>query len=214
MGQIYCALIGDIVKSRKLQNRNEVQLKFENTLAELNKAYADILASNFTITLGDEFQGLITKPYLSFEIINLIKQKMKPVNLVFGIGVGGISTNINKSLSIGADGPAYHHARKMVEKAKSHKPSICFCSNSPEDELINSLLYFIETTEKSRTKRQDLIVGLYEQYHSQYKVAEQLAVEQSTISKTLTNAFYDQIKSSQQQIIDFLKRKYHHGEHL
>lgn len=39
---------------------------------------------------------------------------MQPYQVRFGIGVGKILTDINPELSIGADGPAYWHARKAI----------------------------------------------------------------------------------------------------
>ena len=73
---VYCAIIGDIVKSKKIPNRQEIQDLFYCVLKEINIEFNDIIASDFTITLGDEFQGLILKPSLSYDIIKKIKQKM------------------------------------------------------------------------------------------------------------------------------------------
>jgi predicted DNA-binding protein YlxM (UPF0122 family) len=204
----YCAIIGDIVGSRNIKNRQEVQDRFEDVLKMANNKYDRYVASNFMVTLGDEFQGLLYKPSLSLEVIEFIREKMYPVELVFGIGIGPMETKFSKSSSVGSDGPAYWYARKMVEKAKSKKPSICLFSDSPEDEIINSLILIIESCSNSRTNKQQEIVKLYKELGSQYKVAERLNISQSAVSGTLQKAFFKEIESSIESTRQFFIKKW------
>ena len=109
---MYYAIIGDIIQSKELANRMEIQTKLNSILNEINKRYADEIAANFIITLGDEFQGLLSNPSNLFDIIDTIKFEMYPVRIRFGIGIGSIDTEVNSEMALGADGPAYHYARK------------------------------------------------------------------------------------------------------
>ena len=61
-GPQYLAVIADMVKSRELSSakRAVVQKHFQELVATLNREYRNSLASKFAITLGDEFQGLLT----------------------------------------------------------------------------------------------------------------------------------------------------------
>lgn len=205
---IYCAIIGDIVSSKKIQDREQVQTKFKKVINDLNKRYFEHIASRFTVTLGDEFQGLLNTPYISYDIIMNIKEEMKPHKMVFGIGIGEMNTSFSKDISIGSDGPAYHYARNMVIRAKKKKPSICYYSNSMEDELINSLIYFIETCEKKHTVTQKQVVELYRKNKSQLEVALILNKNQSTISRILKNAMFDEINNAEEEIVNFLRKKH------
>lgn len=112
--KMYFAIIGDIIESKKISERFKVQEKLEEVLARMNGEYAPFIASNFTITIGDEFQGLLLDSTRILEIIDKIKISMQPVDIRFGIGVGEITTKINNRLSIGADGPAYWNAREAI----------------------------------------------------------------------------------------------------
>lgn len=205
---VYCAIIGDIVNSKKIPNRQEIQDLFFSVLMEINMEFDNNIASDFTITLGDEFQGLISKPSLSYEIIKKIKQKMSPIDLVFGVGIGGMSTRIQKAISIGSDGPAYHYARNMVEKAKKKRPSIRYYSGGTSDELINGLLYFTESCINSRTAKQVEAVKLYDELKSQKEVANRLNKTQGAISGILLNAFYYEVANAEEEIRLFLKNKF------
>lgn len=210
----YCAIIGDIVGSKNIKDRQTIQDHFKKTLEEVNRKYDTYIASNFTVTLGDEFQGLLTAPSLCLEIIQYIKEKMSPIELVFGIGIGEMLTNFSKQTSIGSDGPAYWYARKMVEKSKAKKPSINIFSDSPEDQLINSLIQFVERSSRAQTDRQKEIIKWYKALGSQYKVAEKLGIKQSAVSTSLQKSFYNEIESAFDNIGVFLKQKWEYDNNL
>lgn len=211
---IYCAIIGDIVDSKNINDRQEIQDHFKQSLEEINHKYDTYIASNFTVTLGDEFQGLLTSPGISLDIIQDIRIKMSPIELVFGIGIGEMLTNFSKESSIGSDGPAYWYARKMVEKSKDKNPTINILSDMPEDQLINSLLLFIEHSSRLQTDRQKQIITLYKALGSQYKVAEKLGIKQSAVSISLQKSFYNEIDSALNRIKVFLEEKWGHHDNL
>ena len=75
----YVAVIGDIIESRKIENRQAVQLKLQSVLDVVNKKYEKSLASKFMITLGDELQGLVRDKRTSVDIISFIVLVMLPI---------------------------------------------------------------------------------------------------------------------------------------
>ena len=111
----YYAIIGDIKRSKKIENRCEIQEKLKKILDNVNSIYNNDISAKFLITLGDEFQGLleITAPIL--EIIKYIQREIYPIKLRFGVGIGNVSTLINHEAALGADGPAFYAAREMIE---------------------------------------------------------------------------------------------------
>ncbi len=107
----YIAIIGDIIKSKNIQNRYDTQEKLRSVLASINMEYSEDIASNFMITLGDEFQGLLKNGTNVIDVILKIEKNMYPVQFRFGIGIGEITTKIDRMMPLGADGPAYSNAR-------------------------------------------------------------------------------------------------------
>ena len=110
------AIIGDIVDSKKINEhkRNEYQNILREVLIDINTTYKNEISSNFIITLGDEFQGLLKSSKHLFDILELIQFKMDAVKIRFGVGLGKIYTEIDPTSSIGSDGPAYHRARNSL----------------------------------------------------------------------------------------------------
>ena len=73
---------------KKIDNRYQVQKSLESCLADLNNEFQAVLASKLSITLGDEFQGLLSLDAPLFQIIDRINLAMKPYQVRFGIGMG------------------------------------------------------------------------------------------------------------------------------
>ncbi len=155
----------------------------------------------FLITLGDEFQGLLLNGEYCLEIIQQIKIALYPVELRYGIGIGEIFTEIDRSMALAADGPAYHCAREAVEhlkhmekKKKVKAADIYLCvsdCNKNEMELMNVIFDLMSVIEKDWTKRQrEIISDMYQHQDSQLKVAQRQNIEQSTVQKALSAGHY------------------------
>lgn len=113
---MYFAIIGDIIASKMILNRSEVQNHLKKVLDQVNEEYKSDIASRFSITLGDEFQGLLHSAEHLFELLDMIQFQLYPTKIRFGIGVGDMNTEIIQETSMGSDGPAYWSARTAIEK--------------------------------------------------------------------------------------------------
>ncbi len=109
------AVIGDIIKSKSISNRQKTQQDLRAMLDLINQRHETLLASKFTITLGDEFQGVFRESSGLLRILDEITFTLRPISFRFGIGIGRLTTELDPSTSIGADGPAYWKAREAIE---------------------------------------------------------------------------------------------------
>lgn len=211
----YIAIIGDIVGSKKIKERDIVQKKLNNTLDIINKKFSDGVASKFMITLGDEFQGLLKEGSNTIEIIEYIERKMHPVQIKFGIGIGEITTAINPDIPFGADGPAYYNAREMINYLKEIKRRkkeadtnimIGTRNKNNEPDIILNAIFALCTFIKSKwTNRQrEIIYDCMEHGDNQIKVAERLGITQSSVQKILSNSGYYTYKKTMTTISNVL----------
>ncbi len=212
----FVAIIGDLKNSRNLDNRRIVQELLDETLKDINTTYKPHIASDFIITLGDEFQGLLTHIDPIFSIIeklNLIM--MDHITIRYGIGIGTIETSINQLAAIGADGPAYHNAREMLIKIKklesSHRstlPMILMKDSTWENStinMINSQLTLISRIVATWShKQRQTISSIRKTAGSQIKVAKQLKVQPSTIHRRLISADFYQYDEAIESLLAFL----------
>lgn len=119
MNNLYGVVILDIVGSRKVKRRAELQCKLEGHIDWINKKYSAILISPISITLGDEWQIITSNPSECYNFIQEFQQLLwqDDIELYAGIGIGDISTEINEKIGK-MDGPCFHQARKAINIAK------------------------------------------------------------------------------------------------
>ncbi|NLX76554.1 MAG: hypothetical protein GXZ01_04165 [Clostridiaceae bacterium] len=213
----YIAIIGDIRNSKKIKDREDVQVKLRNTLGSINDKYAQDIASRFTITLGDEFQGLLLDGKNLMSIVTEIERKMYPAKIRFGIGIGDIVTDINPELSIGADGPAYHKARQAIEFLRQNErrkeaavTDIRFETDGGDSiciELINTVTSLITAIKNSWTDRQrEAIWDMMEHDDTQANVAKRLGIRQSSLQKHLSGGSYYTYREALNEVGKILSR--------
>ena len=196
---MYCAIIADIVNSRALPpgERAQVQLKLTAVLQEINVKYAPGIAAGFLITLGDEFQGLLSVPSAGIDIVEDIRWQMlqNDIALRFGIGIGEIHTPIDPAQALGADGPAYHRAREALNLLKAQST----CTNgalnaylftpASDQMLISALLTNAREITSQWSDTQLLTLQAWRGAQGrQNQVAAELGKNPSTISRQLRSA--------------------------
>ena len=196
---MYLALIADVIDSKMVQERFNLQKQLEKTLRKMNELFGDYLASCFTLTLGDEFQALLKVDAPVFQIIDTLRSELSPTQLRFGIGLGEIVTAIDPLQSIGADGPAYWNARAAInlvhQKNDYGNTQIYFSSgNDSKDLLVNALIASGEAIRSGwRGSQEEILLDLlkrfvYSENFSQQDLAQSLDINPSALSKRLKSS--------------------------
>ena len=196
---MYLALIADVIDSKMVQERLDLQKQVEKTLQKMNELFGDYLASRFTLTLGDEFQALLEVDAPIFQIIDTLRLELNPTQLRFGIGLGEIVTAIDPLQSVGADGPAYWNARAAInlvhQKNDYGNTQIYFSSGKEnQDFFVNALIASGEAIRSSwRDSQEEILLNLlkrsvYSESFSQQDLAQSLAINPSALSKRLKSS--------------------------
>ena len=196
---MYLALIADVIDSKMVQERLDLQKQVEKTLQKMNELFGDYLASRFTLTLGDEFQALLKVDAPVFQIIDTLRSELNPTQLRFGIGLGEIVTAIDPLQSVGADGPAYWNARAAInfvhQKNDYGNTQIYFSSGKEnQDYFVNALIASGEAIRSGwRESQEEILLNLlkrsvYSETFSQQDLAQSLAINPSALSKRLKSS--------------------------
>ena len=196
---MYLALIADVIDSKMVQERFDLQKQLEKTLQTMNELFGEFLASNFTLTLGDEFQALLKADAPVFQIIDTLRSELTPTQLRFGIGLGEILTDIDPLQSIGADGPAYWNARaaiNLVHQKNDYGNTQIYYSSGKEkqDFFVNALIASGEAIRSGwRGSQEEILLDLlkrcvYSENFSQQDLAQSLAINPSALSKRLKSS--------------------------
>lgn len=203
----YIAVIGDIKESKKIVNRGCEQERLQAVLKDINFKYDDDISSKFIITLGDEFQGLLRSGKNTMNIITEIERRMFPVKIRFGIGIGDITTEINREMSIGADGPGYYRARSAIDFLKNSEKKNqtkaadirleADSKNQAVSIMINTIFSLLTVIKESWSDRQrEVIWDMLEHQDSQSAAARRLLIKQPAVQKSLSKGNYYAYKNA------------------
>lgn len=197
----YIVIIGDIINSREIEQRAEVQERLKQVLYNINEKYnADIVAP-FMITLGDEFQGLLHNGRNAMKMIEELRSNMYPVRIRFGIGIGKVSTKIEQIETREIDGPCYYNARNAIDYLKKNENRYhsddadtrieIEDDSSGAASLMNTVFSLMSVIEKNWTERQRTIIYDFALHQDgQEKCAARLEIAQSSVQRGLANGNY------------------------
>lgn len=212
------ALIGDMIDSRKIKNRQEIQDELNSQLTLLNQKFNQKIISSLTITLGDEFQGLFNDSESLFLCIDIISTYFNPlgVQFRFGIGYGDMKTKYNSYDSLGADGEPYWNAREAINEISSTKNANRIFEQlnfqSYETEIINSLLKLQGSLRNQWTATQNELIYqilLHDNYHSidtEYLINQHDYTPQR-ISNLISRSSYRHYNETRISLIKFINKE-------
>ncbi|OPX32420.1 MAG: hypothetical protein B1H09_00455 [Gemmatimonadaceae bacterium 4484_173] len=198
----WIVVIADIVDSRIVENRKELQNRLQGVLAEINNN-SDSVVSPYTITLGDEFQAVLSKSKNLFSDLWTIKERIFPSKLRISIAVGSISTELIKTTSVGMDGQAFYMARDALKTMKE-STSIFVVSglDGPCEELVNDSLALITDIDKYWKKNWIGIQARLLREFSIEEIAGELNISKSAVYQNikrgrlnLTTRIYNRVAS-------------------
>lgn len=202
------ALIGDLSGSRDLdrERRREVQERLTGLLEELNADVEDALLARFTVTLGDEFQGLLRRPEAIVEVLWRLRRELPSLRLWTGVGRGELDTPL-KEQAIGMDGPAFHHARRAVERAREERVhGGVFVGFDADDEVLTGLARLLDHHRHALTAPQLEAADQVRAGRKQSEIADEFGVTRQAISKRLKSAAWDVYRTGEDALRAMLRR--------
>ena len=121
MSAIHTILMGDVEGSSNLEPEF-VQNSLFKMIKEINSTYKSSIISPLTITLGDEFQGIVADnnagTHLIFEMEHYRIEHKLPYRLHYVLYEGTIDTEINTETAYGMLGSGLTNARTLLSSKK------------------------------------------------------------------------------------------------
>jgi predicted XRE-type DNA-binding protein len=193
----HLAIIGDIIQSKQVKDRGQLQKSLNHAFETIHEQFPNLVQSKFTLTLGDEFQALLTPSKQIFELLDHL-EALIPVPFRFGLGYGSLTTDFDENVSIGADGPAYWHAREAIELIHDQNwsnktKSYIITKDETFDRTMNNLILLSDTLKNEWTNLQKetfdhmLEQNIYTADFNQKQFADALGISPSSLSKRLNN---------------------------
>ena len=204
-------VMGDLVSSSGYENRVVLHKIFNEAVKQSNLKFKSDIVSPLTITLGDEFQGIVKTYDKAFEIIYFIKLALleKKVDARFVLGATVISTKINRENAWNMMGEGLAEAReKLNNKGDLNSYRFSFPKNNREEELINAIGLTLTTIENEWTQTQLKYVTATERskHLTKEEIAKKLKISKNTLYKVLRSAKYDFYSNQINVIMNYLRK--------
>lgn len=177
-------LMGDIIGSRE-GDQSLLQQNFAKLIEKVNKDYSTSFESPLTITLGDEFQGVVTSAKEAGEIVIALEEYRWDLDVEilirYSLGLGEISTPINPKIAYGMLGSGLSEVREaLVEMKQEDDRMMISGAITKKSQMALAMNIFLEMQEEWKWRDRQIISG-YFHYRDYKKVAEVLNKDVSLI---------------------------------
>ncbi len=188
----YAILMGDIVDSESASSVKTVHRTFNTAVDAANKMHAADIASPLTITLGDEFQGLLTGLVHAWDVAAGMRIRLLVANVScrFVIGTATLGTPLNTKQAWNMMGAGLSTAR---DKLNDKKTLNAYRFSLPGEPIIESLMDAVgdalTQTEREWTPTQlAYFANIRATEHTNAAVAKSLGVTARSLYKVLQAA--------------------------
>jgi len=178
-------LMADIKESSKFFPPT-LQRDFAHMVKHFNKAYSSTIVSPLTITLGDEFQGIVKDVQTGLNIIVAMEEYILTVGLEFKLryilNEGEIETPINTEIAHGMMGSGLTKARQLLLGLKRDRRRFEIRLNDMIKATTLNGLFFLYQHFMDRWHKKDLVVAsLFLKDIGNKEVASRLKRDESSV---------------------------------
>lgn len=199
-------VLGDVVSSREIADREAFRDTVEAALAGVNERYADDVTAAFALVKGvDEMAGVLHGPASVYRVLRDVVSAVRPGAVRFGVAHGEIDVGAGEDSVVEMDGPAFHRADEALAAVAETDLYVAFDGRAPDvDPFVETSLNLLLMAREDWTDRQREVVHAYETAGTQRAVAEQLDVSQQVVSATLRRADWPRIERLEARVNDAL----------
>lgn len=151
-------VMGDILRSREY-NGTELMREFKDLVSSCNSKLAKGILSPYTITLGDEFQGVARSLHWSVQSLLYLEEstlrKGFPFALRYVVHCGKIDTPLNRRIAHGMVGRGLTRARELLTDKRRGRPRFLFDLPNEDLALQLSLLFGVMASLTRHWQRKD-----------------------------------------------------------
>ncbi len=191
----YCVVMGDLVQSEASVSTNALHRDFNLAVEAANAAYRPDLASPLTITLGDEFQGLVRNIDAALSVTRKVRWQLleNAVPCRFVIGMVSLATPLNPDRAWNMMGPGLATAREILDHKRDPNAYRFSLPGQPTLEiLMNGVGRALTDIEAGWTARQrEVMFASFSLEDSGAALAQRFEIKESVFYKIRRAAKFD-----------------------
>lgn len=183
-------VLGDVVGSRDIEDREGFRDAIASVLGAVNERYADDVVGEFALVKGvDEIAGVVREPRNLYRLLRDVVGAARPGAIRFAVVYGEIDVDAAGESVVAMDGPAFHRADELLAEVADDELYLAFSGRRPAfDGFVAACINLLLMAREDWTDRQRAMVAAYEEAGTQSAVADRFDVSQQTVSATLRRA--------------------------
>jgi len=216
----------DLVRSQRYSTdqRERIDGILKREFKTLSRDYGEALHTppSFQVTLGDEFQFVLSRPEKAFEVYVYYRALVALADvtpmLTFrcSIGIGEIAVE-NRRDSYSQDGEAFHRSRRGLDglgdrRTKGRRRSRIVTGDQALDEVLDVVLMYQDLLEEGWTRAQWEAVRWRFTLPTYETIAARIGVAYQNVQKRLKAAKWDEFSRGLQFVERCIQRHLEKGE--
>ncbi|MDD5556860.1 MAG: SatD family protein [bacterium] len=208
-------ITADIVGSTRHDTKNREMLRrlVQRVLSKINKTYQKELVLPITVTLGDEFQGVVSPPWKALTLADRLRglmccgEKKLAVELYLSIGIAH-GTIKKKQESRMQEGIAFYLSRRGIDALKESRfrRTKLLTQSEDIDEVADLILSYQDMILSSWTPAQWQAILMRDQGLILKHIGRGLGVAYQNIQKRLKAANWEYYMRGRSYLTDLLRR--------
>ena len=197
--------MADVMGSSK-RNGKALMSDLKTGVAKVNKMNSREILSPMTITLGDEFQGVVKNPQAALKLILDMELHLmsleNPFKLRYVVYEGDIQTKLNKERAYEMLGPGLTAAREQLIELKSTKNRFkIHLEDKEQTEKLNLMLVVMQGIIDQWTPSQQKVVNTFLELDDYRKVAARLNKDATAIWRRKRSLMIEEFNSLRNLIL-------------
>lgn len=187
MARQYCVVLGDVVASRDITDRESFQKTARETFRAINDEHNSYIRADFSYIKGiDEFGGVLTSVAPVAAIQRTLSRSMHPEQLRLAAAVGEIDITMEPGNPASMDGPAFATAARVLTEIERDGDTFRLDGTEPlVDGVISDQITLLDVIRQRWSERKMEVVRASERNETQTAVAETLGITRQAVSNHL-----------------------------
>lgn len=203
-----CVVLGDVVASRDIPDRQGFRERLLSAIASVNETYDETVVADFALQKGvDEFGGVLDSPVHVYDIVDELTRRVHPQEVRFAVAWGEVDVAPDASDVQRMDGPAFHRADELQQSIADTAYRFAMdLDDPPLDTTLADQINLLLLRKADWTDRQHRVVARYDELGSQGAVADELDISQPAVSQALSRANYRVLRGIEGRLRETLGR--------
>lgn len=200
-------VLGDVVGSRDVHDREALRDDLSDALATVNDDHDEAIRAPFTMLKGvDEIGGVLKDLSVLYDVVRTVYMTTYPTTVRFVGALGEVDVSADADSVAEMDGPVFHRADDMLETIADDGRLFNLDTGDPfADVLVGNYVNLCLMVMNAWTPKEVEILREYERRGTQTAVAEALGVTQQRVSKAIRETDWDvfsRMESDLNEILD------------